>query len=138
MNTENLVATLNHILDRRETYDQSCWHKKTDCGTTYCFAGHAQILAGKPQDSGRAASDAREWLGLSREDARWMFSSARTLPEIHWFISLVVDGVDDRDGYDRYGYNRDGYDCEGYDRDGYDCEGYSREGYDRDRYGRDR
>lgn len=95
---ELLRAAVNNILDHPETFDQTQWH----CGTKHCIAGHCQILGGRPQNS-RAASDAEEMLGISKDDADWLFAGHRSLPEIHNYAYAMLHG------YDRDGYNRDGY-----------------------------
>lgn len=46
-NIELLNKTLDHIKAHPETWKQSWWVTPTiTCGTAYCFAGHAVVLAG--------------------------------------------------------------------------------------------
>lgn len=149
MNIENFRVVLGHIKANPNSWDQTTWH----CGTTHCFAGWAQILAGKAAHDGNTRRDARLFLGLNRADADYLFASERTLGD---FEAMTIsnsagsvyncDGYDhsgyDRSGYDRHGYNfvgrdRKKLDREGYDSGGYNCYGYSRDGYDRDGYDRD-
>jgi hypothetical protein len=129
-------AAVNHILDHPEQWDQRHWH----CGTTHCFAGTCQVLAGRPADPDSCSAEVRELLGLTPHEARWLFAADRTLGQIHGFVAIMLAEADrdgrDRDGYDRAGYDRDGYDRAGYDRAGRDRDGRDRDGYDRD--GRDR
>lgn len=46
-NWELLLNTFEKILDNPESWDQANW--ATTCGTAYCFAGHAALLAGGKQ-----------------------------------------------------------------------------------------
>ena len=105
MNIPNLVTTFNHIIDNLDEYDQYHYHDNTDCGTVHCFAGHAQILAGKLlsfDDVESAYYDAAEWLELSEDDADWLFSCLRKLHEIHCFITIAAEGEDGPEWHDRY------------------------------------
>jgi len=86
-----------------------------------------------------------ESLGLTPDDARYLFSPRRTISEVHRRASELINGgccdkYDER-GYDEYGRDRDGRDRDGYGRDGYNRFGRNRDGCDRlgrDRDGRDR
>jgi hypothetical protein len=129
MNKENVKKVLDAIKANPESWDQTQWH----CGSSHCFAGHAQLMSGNPQDSRTTRRDARAFLDMSRVDADWAFAGHRTLDELK---ELLSDGYD-RDGYDRDGYDRDGYDRDGYDRDSYNHDGYDHDGYDHDGYDRD-
>lgn len=122
---ELLRQVVNKILECPGEWDQKTWH----CGTKHCVGGWAQILGGRPQDMDATAKDAMELIGLSQEDAAWLFSGARRIGEIHAFATAFVNG---KRYYNQYGYNRDGYDRAGYNRDGYDRDGYNRDGYNRD------
>jgi hypothetical protein len=56
---------MQFILDHPEQWDQSVW--SNTCGTAYCFAGHASILAGSRQLQGKdyyEDSNSTEWLEL--------------------------------------------------------------------------
>ena len=138
-NIENCKLVLQKIKENPDQWNQGDWH----CGTSHCFAGWAQILAGKEANDGTARRDARIFLGLNRHEADYYFSAYRTLDDLE---TVVEDGYNragyDCDCYNRAGYNRAGYDCDGYNRDGYnragyDCAGYNRAGYDCDGYDRD-
>ncbi|MDE2000739.1 MAG: hypothetical protein KGI52_17635 [Burkholderiales bacterium] len=152
-NLERIKAILDHIEAHPETWNQRNWH----CGTTHCFAGHAQLAAGMLANDKTVRADAREWLSLTRAEADYYFARARTLDQLReLLVPLDADGYDhsgfnragfnrdghngdgyDRGGYDHSGFNRAGFNREGYDRAGYDRDGYDRNGYDRDGFGRD-
>ncbi|HMP07606.1 MAG TPA: hypothetical protein PJ982_14750 [Lacipirellulaceae bacterium] len=78
-----LVAVVNHILQHRETWDQKEWH--SECGTKHCVAGWTQVMGGQPMDEDCVVDDAEELLGLSYDEANYLFSSDRTLYEIRAF-----------------------------------------------------
>lgn len=46
-NVDLLRQTLEHIETHPELWDQMHWAHQTACGTAYCFAGTALMLAGK-------------------------------------------------------------------------------------------
>lgn len=48
INTELLKKTLAHIEAHPSEWTQERWITKTDCGTSYCFAGWALTLAQVP------------------------------------------------------------------------------------------
>src|SRR5689334_21821940 len=134
-----LHAAVKQILDHPETWSQADWH----CGSKHCVAGWCQILGGDT-DHTDTALRAKEMLGVSSNDASWLFSPDRSVSDIVSFTNHMIrnpEGYDragyDRAGYDRDGYSRDGYDRAGYSRDGYSRYGYSRAGYDRDGYDSD-
>jgi hypothetical protein len=130
---EKLLKTaINKILEQPEKWDQSAWH--SPCGTKHCIAGWCQILSGNAKLEFSARGDSIKALGISQEEADYLFDSKRTISEIYKFAeSFSLNSA----GYNRAGYNRDGYDRDGYDRDGYDRAGYDRAGYDRAGYNRD-
>ena len=138
-NVKLAVEVLNHILDNPDLWDQRDWH----CGTTHCFAGHVQIMGGRPERAETCPQDMIDLLQCSAEDARWLAYSLRTLLELHAYVKSYVEGTPyfDADGYDCYGFDRNGYDCAGYDYHGFDRHGHDRKGYDRlgfDRHGYNR
>jgi len=45
--------------------------------------------------------------------------------------------MEEKNIYDKYGYDKDGFNKGGYDRDGYNKEGFDMKGYDKDGYNRD-
>ncbi len=122
-NAENLRAVLAQIEAHPETWKQSEWH----CGTSHCFFGWAQVMAGKPAMESTVRRDARQFLGLDSAEAYELSSGHNSLADIQKLVATYTG-----DGYNRAGYNRDGYNRDGYDRAGYDRDGYDRDGYDRD------
>lgn len=118
---ENLVAVMNRILSNPMAWDQTQWH----CGTGHCFGGHAQIMSGKEPDDATCKIDAREWLELTIQEADWLFSSYRTLPELHRFVLMSAQGRD----RDELGFNRFARDTKGRSSSDFDLNGY-------DKYGR--
>ena len=156
-NAERLQRVLTYIEQHPEEWKQSEWH----CGSSHCFCGMAQILAGHPANGGKLCAQAREWLDLSRCEFDRLAYVSNTLEDLRRIVGGLVAGYDgngydgngydrdgrdrdgrDRDGCDRagrdrygcygYSYDRDGYNRAGYDRDGYDRAGYNRDGYNRD------
>lgn len=45
-NADLARKVLDHIRRHPETWDQGSWVSTQDCGTAYCFAGHALVLSG--------------------------------------------------------------------------------------------
>jgi hypothetical protein len=105
-------AVVEYIKAHPEEYNQKSWH--SSCGTTACFAGRAQIMSGKAPDKDTTRRDAKIWLGLTKNEADYLFDGNQLFD--------VIAGYDS-DGYDRAGYDSDGYDRDGYDSDGYDSDG---------------
>jgi hypothetical protein len=112
-NIENIKKVLEVIENNPETWDQSSWH----CGTSHCFAGHAQILAGKEINDETCRRDARTFFGFTGFEADYFFYSYRTLEELK--TSLDPNSLRnydlyslDEEGYDRYGYDEDGLDID--------------------------
>ena len=141
---ELLCEAVNHIIEHPETHNQMQWH--SDCGTKHCIAGHCQILGGNAANSSTARDDAVRMLGISDEDANWLFSGSRHIVDIHQFAQAMIEGKEkeffnrhgfNRHGYDRHGFNRHGFNRHGFNRDGYDRHGYNRDGYDRHGFNRD-
>ena len=130
-----LIEVVNQICQNPETHNQSIFHSL--CGTVHCVAGWAQIKAGMLPCSNTAEEDAQLALGLSREEAGWLFSSRRSLPEIHSFAATLIRGEKyfGKDGFSRDGFDHDGYNRAGFYRNDRDREGRDRTGYTRD--GRD-
>ena len=115
---ENLKAVLHQIETHPETWKQSSWH----CGTSHCFAGWAQIMAGKPALDSTVRVDARKWLGLTAYEMNDISDSWNDIDRIR---ALVADYISP--DYNRAGYNCDGYDRDGWDRDGWDFDGLNRQ-----------
>jgi hypothetical protein len=115
MNKKNFKAVLDKIQADPSCWNQSSWH----CGTSHCFAGHAQILAGKEADDTYVRQHARIFLELNIRQANFIFDSKRTIEDFKEFLNTEgydADGFDGG-GWDRQGYNRAGFHIEGYDRD---------------------
>lgn len=73
--------------------DPDCWNQyHWHCGTAHCIAGHCQIGAGKYDsetynvdlydDRMKVRSDAKEYLGLNREQTSYLFCMDITLRQI--------------------------------------------------------
>jgi len=45
LNKENFSKVLKRIKGNLAAWDQDAWNIKRGCGTAYCFAGHAEVLA---------------------------------------------------------------------------------------------
>lgn len=45
-NTAELVAVYQHIKAHPEQWNQQLWGCRNECGTAFCFAGHAVVRAG--------------------------------------------------------------------------------------------
>lgn len=84
MNTENYKLVLAHIEKHPAKLDQGSYHG--ECGT-HCFAGWAQLLAGKEIDSFRARWDAMHFLGINSEAASYLFSNDRTLEDFRKYLT---------------------------------------------------
>ena len=63
-------------------YDVETW---ADCGTTACVAGHTAAVvaeAGTPYKVGSISTVAEAALGLSHNEAEWLFTASRTRLEV--------------------------------------------------------
>lgn len=97
-----LWKVYDHIVAHPEEWRQGMWATKTDCGTAYCFAGHAVTMThpnARPvwlgghacrfaDGSGFFPYDtvARAELGLSVREADCLFGSLNSLQDIHDLI----------------------------------------------------
>lgn len=79
---DRLRAVLAHIEAHPETWCQQEWH----CGTTHCFAGHAQIMAGCEPSDYTARRDARRWLGLTDLEASTLFRATNELEDLRYYV----------------------------------------------------
>lgn len=62
-NNELLEATMQRIEAHPEKHDQSAWFTVNECGTAFCFAGHAAIEAGaKPPTAGQIRDNGGWWI----------------------------------------------------------------------------
>lgn len=116
-NDELLARTLRHIIENPREWDQESWaHRWEDedklgrdvCGTAYCFAGTAVVLTGHPilWEGDHAFSDlvvdgdgveevpgvARRELGLSADDAEWLFHPENSLTNLCDIVRQITDG----------------------------------------------
>ncbi len=96
MNATNFNAVLDQIKAHPEKWGQNSYH----CGTKHCFAGWAQILAGKYDPEvwrGRVCTasmeeyealhdTAEEFLGISVNEACYLFSPDRTIEDFEAFL----------------------------------------------------
>jgi len=69
-NTDLLKRTLQHIETHPNEWDQERWVTKTDCGTSYCFAGWALMLSEVPIIATQLNEPTVEIDNLSRALAR--------------------------------------------------------------------
>lgn len=109
MYRDRMVEVLDKIKANPDTFDMRFWVRRAECGTTYCLAGHAAILAGwEPEhlandedgtdvcirDGGwrYIPNVAAEFLGLSDEQAHAIFNStASTVDELTQVIEAATD-----------------------------------------------
>lgn len=97
MNFDNYIAVLRQIEADHSKWDQGRW-----CGTPCCFAGHAQVLAGKHYEDEattiiNARDDAMEFLGSQRHGVlaltcTWLFSAKRTLDDFRRVAIALANG----------------------------------------------
>jgi hypothetical protein len=119
-NLDLLERTMAHIEAHPEQHDQGSWINA--CGTTFCFAGHAALLAGasKPlsengfgngwfvdtvTSTSRALSSywdvdedgvrefARRSLGLSEDEADVLFNGGRDINELRAIVNALKDNA---------------------------------------------
>lgn len=97
MHKERMIEVLDKIRANPETFNMAYWAYMSDCGTTYCLAGHAALLAGwEPAfeyfDADMCTKDnqrsfiftvAAEHLGLTAlEAARIFFKAVKTVDDL--------------------------------------------------------
>ncbi len=99
------------LAGERSEWDQTDWIKVTSCGTSCCIAGRVVLTNGwKPIDSGssgmianeygvfREVDDvARELLGITHEEAYYLFLAENTLADVEEIIEGLIDGTLDID-----------------------------------------
>ena|SRR5258706_8207228 len=91
-NLERLDQVINIIETNPERWDQGTWGSMTDCGSTYCIAGWACLLAGLTLNwfdntlinaNGHDPFDAgQKILELTDEQAHYLFFARTDLDEI--------------------------------------------------------
>jgi hypothetical protein len=97
-----LRGTLAHIEAHPDEWNQGRWGTRTTCGTTFCFAGWACVLAGQDDfewssdgdtfclsDGEPMRSAARDILGLDINQACELFSSDRTLDSLKRIVARL-------------------------------------------------
>lgn len=111
-NIERLDAVLAYIKAHPDEHDQDVWRKKTECGTTMCFAGHAVAMFTpdaewvhiplQPNDFDKVtingqmktvAQVAADLLGLSDDDADTLFYGAATIGDVEFILDDIKEGV---------------------------------------------
>lgn len=102
-----LQTAVNQILEYPETWNQTEYH--SECGTMHCIAGWCQILGGRPANRCSTSNDSQELLGISINEAFWLFSKDRSLREIYNFAKKFDLAGFDRDGFDRAGFDLNGF-----------------------------
>lgn len=84
MNVKLAKQVLEHIQDLPEgdTWEQSIWIIKSNCGTTACFAGWTCVLSGTYSHGFFAGEKAQELLELSSCEAKYLFFSGHSLDDL--------------------------------------------------------
>lgn len=100
--TARLRKVMAAIRANPKRWDQSRWH----CGTTHCFAGWAQILAGKVRLRKDGAvykadieacqfpiphQDAEKWLGITWEQGHALFFFANSLNQLQIVVDAIIE-----------------------------------------------
>lgn len=77
VNATLVRAVMENIAANPNTWHQNHLVDESDCGTTYCFAGHTLLLSGKIVDESclwtYASEEAADLLGLSEAQAEKIF-----------------------------------------------------------------
>jgi hypothetical protein len=95
VHVERLGKIVQKIIDNPSCWIQSNYH----CGSSHCIAGHAQIESGFPASHRFAHQDGLKWLGLTCEQATYLFHSKRTLNEIIEFYQDAKHTVEKSGAY---------------------------------------
>jgi len=147
MNKTHFKKILNKIKADPDNWNQETWH----CGTKHCIAGHAQIEMGRfdtdsqledtlensetrahafYKNENTVKNDAREYLQMSYNHSKWLFSGIRTIEDFDEYYKrngLVLDDGFNIDGFDKKGFNRAGYNKNGFDKSGLDRDGFNKD-----------
>jgi hypothetical protein len=109
-NVDLLERTLAHIEANPDTWDQSMWSKQTECGTAYCFAGHAVALTypdaqlhfysdtvtiypGTPlAEDVQISETASELLGLDGYESEVLFDANNALDRLRRLVADLAAG----------------------------------------------
>jgi hypothetical protein len=117
VNTDVFDRAIGAIEAEPETWRQSSWGLETECGTSYCLAGHVVVQAGYQMDwvggyllnTGerfRAASECRlpdgeilpiRWaamklLGITVTEADYLFHGGNSLEDLKWMGKAIANG----------------------------------------------
>jgi len=107
---------LAHIERNPETWNQGSWAVRTDCGTSYCYAGHAVAMVGGrinieestaevatlPEDVRdrftrehvAISAAARAVLGLEPTTAERLFAGGNTLSDLQRLVGEICKGAE--------------------------------------------
>jgi hypothetical protein len=111
VNDELIVDVLTGIERRPHEWNQGWWAERTECGTTYCFAGWATVLSGYevawyedvdgPDDASSHLTNgdvicgtALKLLGLSKNEGDQLFSLPNDMNLVYRTCAELM-GVDD-------------------------------------------
>jgi hypothetical protein len=109
VNVELLNKVMEHIEAHPEEHDQDQWAQLADCGTKYCFAGHAAFMCGwtpifdpdntaafctspDGDDSVPIESVARDLLGVTILQAEFLFYECGTADELRACVDKLISG----------------------------------------------
>jgi hypothetical protein len=116
-NVELLAATMTHIDEHPDELDQSSYarhlHHGPDCGTSFCYAGHALHIRGyQPDfdshewdgsstssfvapDGSRCRADyaAREELGLTEDQGYLLFNTSNGVERLRQLVAVLTKGA---------------------------------------------
>ncbi len=103
INIPLLRKVLDHITEHPEEWEQDLWAMRRECGTSFCVAGHAAVMAGHQirWDDGVATHTtehatiravATRELGLTNLQSLRLFNADNTLPELWAYACSFTDG----------------------------------------------
>lgn len=87
MHITRFKTILNRIKSNPECWNQKTWH----CGTSHCFAGHAQIDSGNEINTWYAYNNAQEWLNLTEPECEYLFNTTNTIEDFEVFLKKEQD-----------------------------------------------
>ena len=87
-NAERLQRVLTYIEEHPDQWNQAHWH----CGSSHCFCGTAQILAGHAPGSGRIFDQVCKWLGLSDSEFDVLAATGNTLEDLRRHVGDLIAG----------------------------------------------
>jgi hypothetical protein len=90
MNIENFRKVLNHITENPDEWDQEYWRGVgRKC---FCFAGHAEALAGLDSEGLAVRKNAKAFLGLDDYEADYLFDHSRVLGDFE--LKLAAEEIE--------------------------------------------